>query len=84
MRVRVEFFAILREQIGVKSEWKEIAENTTVGQLWREYAARDARVENMRVAYAVNRKLVSADHILREGDHAFFLPPVSGGSFRSK
>ncbi|MEW5718589.1 MAG: molybdenum cofactor biosynthesis protein MoaE [Chloroflexota bacterium] len=80
MRVHVKFFAIFRELIGVKAEAKEIAENTTVGQLWQEYAARNPRVGNVRAAYAVNQKLVNADHMLHDGDEVGFLPPVSGGT----
>ena len=80
MRVQVKFFAIFRELLGVKAEWKEIAENTTVGQLWQEYAARSPRVANIRAAYAVNQKLVNADYVLRDGDEVGFLPPVSGGA----
>jgi len=80
MRVQVKFFAIFREMTGVKAEWKELAENTTIGQLWQEYAARSPRLGSMRVAYAVNQKLVNADHLLREGDVVGFLPPVSGGA----
>jgi molybdopterin synthase catalytic subunit len=80
MRVQVRFFAVFREMIGVTSEWKEIEAGMTVGQLWREYAARSPRVGNIRTAYAVNQKLVNADYVLREGDEVGFLPPVSGGA----
>ena len=80
MRVQVKFFAIFREMVGVKAEWKEVAENTTIGQLWQEYAARSPRVGNIRAAYAVNQKLVNGDYLLRDGDEVGFLPPVSGGT----
>jgi molybdopterin synthase catalytic subunit len=80
MRVQVRFFAIFREMIGVKSEWKELAADTTVEQLWREYAARTPRVGTIRAAFAVNQKLVNADHVLLDGDEVGFLPPVSGGA----
>jgi MoaE-MoaD fusion protein len=84
MRVQVKFFAIFREMIGVKTESKELTENTTVEQLWREYAARSPRAENIRAAYAVNQKLVNSDHVLCDGDEVGFLPPVSGGQGKSK
>lgn len=80
MRVRVKFFALFRELLGVKTEWKEIAENTTIGQLWQVYVARNPRLGNIRAAYAVNQKLVNADYVLRDGDEVGFLPPVSGGT----
>lgn len=80
MRVQVKFFAIFREMIGVKTESKEIAEGTTIEQLWKEYTSRSPRAANMRSAYAVNQKLVKPDYVLHDGDEVGFLPPVSGGS----
>jgi molybdopterin synthase catalytic subunit/molybdopterin converting factor small subunit len=84
MHVQVKFFAIFREMIGVKAELKEIAENTTVEQLWRAYAARNPRAVNIRAAYAVNQKLVNGDHVLCDRDEVGFLPPVSGGQGKNK
>lgn len=84
MRVNVKFFAIFREMLGVKTEWKEIADGTTIEELWKEYAARHPRTATIRAAYAVNQKLVQPDHVLRDGDEVGFLPPVSGGQAKSK
>lgn len=89
MRVHVKFFAIFREMVGVKTEWIEVAEGTTVESLWKAYAARSpakgagsstTRLNNVRAAYAVNQKLAKPDQILRDGDEVGFLPPVSGGA----
>lgn len=79
MRVHVKFFALFREMLGVKSEWKEIADGTTVEQLWKEYAVRHPRTASVRAAYAVNQKIAAPDNVLRDGDEVGFLPPVSGG-----
>lgn len=84
MRVHVKCFAIFREMLGVKSEHKEITDGMTVEQLWKEYAARHPRASSMRVAYAVNQKLVSPNYVLNDGDEVGFLPPVSGGQVKSK
>lgn len=80
MRVQVKFFAIFREMLGIQSEAKEISDGTTVEQLWQAYVAASPRAITIRAAYAVNQKLVQADHVLREGDIVGFLPPVSGGA----
>lgn len=80
MRVNVKFFAIFREMTGVRTEWAEIAEGTTVEQLWKQYAARSPRVGNIRAAYAINQRLAKPDQMLRDGDEVGFLPPVSGGA----
>jgi molybdopterin synthase catalytic subunit len=80
VRVHVKFFAIFRETLGAKAEWKEIAEGTTVEQLWKEYTAQNPRAVSIRAAYAVNQRLVKPDHVLHDGDEVGFLPPVSGGA----
>lgn len=84
MRVQVKFFAIFREAVGKKTDSINIDENTTVEGLWKQYASSSPRLQAMRAAYAVNQKLVSAEHILKDGDEVGFLPPVSGGQVKSK
>ncbi len=84
MRVHVKFFAIFREMAGVKTEWTEIAEGTTIEGLWKQYAARNPRLGNIRAAYAQNQRLVKPDQVLGEGDEVGFLPPVSGGQAKNK
>ncbi|MBI3741931.1 MAG: molybdenum cofactor biosynthesis protein MoaE, partial [Chloroflexi bacterium] len=80
MRVNVKFFAIFREFTGIKTEWKEIADGTSIEKLWNDYRAAHARLGNLRAAYAINQKLARAETVLREGDEIGFLPPVSGGA----
>src|SRR5512135_3367694 len=80
MRVHVKFFALFREMIGIKEESIELAEGTTVGQLWEHYASRSKRAGQLRTAYAVNQKLAKPDEVLHDGDEVGFLPPVSGGA----
>ncbi|MEK6600836.1 MAG: molybdopterin converting factor subunit 1 [Candidatus Binatota bacterium] len=81
MKVKVKFFAILRERVGTGEITKEIREGSTIGELWeslkKEYP-KLAPVE-MRLLYAVNQNYVSADHVLKEKDEVVFVPPVSGG-----
>ncbi len=84
MRVHVKFFAIFREMTGIKNEWAEVEQGTTVEGLWNQYASRNPRVGSVRAAYAVNQRLVKPDHILGEGDEVGFLPPVSGGATTRK
>ena len=84
MRVNVRFFAIFREMTGIRTEWAEISEGTTVEQLWKQYAVHSPRVGNIRAAYAINQRLAKPDQVLREGDEVGFLPPVSGGVAQEK
>ena len=81
MKVRVKFFAILRERAGRAEVAKEIAEGSTVTDLWhalqRDYPTLD--VPGIRLLYAVNQNYVGVDHQLRDNDEVVFVPPVSGG-----
>ncbi|HWP23469.1 MAG TPA: molybdopterin converting factor subunit 1 [Candidatus Binatia bacterium] len=81
MKVRVKFFAILRERAGVSEVEKDLAEGSTVGDLWRRLQADYPRLDvpGIRMLYAVNRDYVSADRKLKDGDEVVFIPPVSGG-----
>jgi sulfur-carrier protein len=81
MKVRVKFFAILRERAGASEILKEIAEGSTVGDLWhqlqKDYPKLD--VPGIRLLYAVNQNYVSPNDKLNDKDEVVFIPPVSGG-----
>ena len=81
MKVRVKFFAILRERAGASEVSKEIADGSTVTDLWRQlqkdYPKLD--VPGIRLLYAVNQNYVAVDHPLADRDEVVFIPPVSGG-----
>ena len=81
MNVRIKFFAILRERAGLGEVSKEVADGSTVADLWRQlqrdYPKLD--VPGIRLLYAVNQNYVGLDHKLRDNDEVVFVPPVSGG-----
>ena len=81
MKVRIKFFAILRERAGMGEASKEIADGSTVADLWRQlqrdYPKLD--VPGIRLLYAVNKNYVGLDHKLSDNDEVVFVPPVSGG-----
>lgn len=81
MKVRVKFFAILRERAGAGEITKEIQEGSTVADLWQalqqEYPK--LNVTGIRLLYAVNQNYVSPEEVLKEMDEIVFVPPVSGG-----
>jgi molybdopterin converting factor subunit 1 len=81
MKVRVKFFAILRERAGTSEVAKDLAEGSTVADLWRQlqkdYPKLD--VPGIRLLYAVNQDYVGVDHKLKDQDEVVFVPPVSGG-----
>ena len=81
MKVKVKFFAILRERAGAAEVLKEISDDCTIADLWRQlqkdYPKLD--VPGIRLLYAVNQNYVGLDYVLREQDEVVFIPPVSGG-----
>jgi molybdopterin converting factor subunit 1 len=81
MKVKVKFFAILRERAGIAQITRELPEGSTVAELWgalqRDYPK--LSVPGIRLLYAVNQNYVRADHPLKEQDEVVFIPPVSGG-----
>ena len=81
MKVRVKFFAILRERAGTSEVEKEIAAGSTVADLWRQLQKDYPRLDvpGIRLLYAVNRDYVNMDQELNDHDEVVFIPPVSGG-----
>ena len=81
-KVHVKFFAIFREYVGLKEDWREIEPGMTVQALWDSYVARakNPRVANIRAAFSVNQRLAKPETVLNAGDEVGFLPPVSGGA----
>lgn len=81
MKVRVKFFAILRERAGTAEIVRMLDEGSTVSDLWavlqKDYPGLD--VPGVRFLYAVNQNYVSADYALKDQDEVVFIPPVSGG-----
>lgn len=85
-QVHVKFFAIFREYVGLKEDWREIEPGTTVQQLWEHYTAqaKNPRVAKIRAAFSVNQRLAQPETVLNGGDEVGFLPPVSGGAGRQR
>ncbi|MEA2237689.1 MAG: MoaE-MoaD fusion protein [Thermoanaerobaculia bacterium] len=81
LRVRLLFFAVLREIAGKDEEVVEIADGTTAGDVWqrlrREHTA--LRDYSQPPMIAVNESYARAEEILRDGDELVFIPPVAGG-----
>jgi molybdopterin synthase sulfur carrier subunit len=85
VKVKVLFFAGLREQLGTPGEEIELpADVTTVaalrsfllgkGNSWKE-----ALSEKKLIRMAVNQDMVEAGARIKAGDEIAFFPPVTGG-----
>jgi molybdopterin synthase catalytic subunit len=79
VRVRVRFFAALREHAGTGKRDLELPAGARVADVWDALALGD---EPPGLTYAVNREYTSRDRPLADGDEVALIPPVSGGAFR--
>jgi len=82
MRVRVLYFAIVRERLRRDEEEIEVAAGTTVGGLLDELSRRHPAIEPLRrhLQVARNRETAPPETPLAEGDEVALIPPVSGGA----
>jgi len=84
MKLRVLFFAGLREQLEVSSLEAELpGERATVSDLRAALASRSERWASAlgaaKLRIAVNQDLCDASAAIRDGDEVAFFPPVTGG-----
>ena len=78
MRVRVEYFAFLRERAGRAHETLDTAA-ATPRELYRELRGRLQLPPEKGLRVAVNHEFRNWDWSLTDGDRVVFIPPVAGG-----
>ncbi len=77
--IRVDYFALLKEQRGLASEKLE-TECATVKELYEELQGRYGfSLKHSSIAVALNDEFADWSHVLRESDKVVFIPPVAGG-----
>jgi molybdopterin converting factor subunit 1 len=79
MQLKVQYYAILREQAGCSQELVETAAGTPAG-LYAELLARHGfTVPRAQLKVAVNSEFADWARPLADGDTLVFIPPVAGG-----
>ena len=78
--MRVLFFGVLREQMGVAETELELTAGARLGEVLAWASEKLPECALLRsVALAVNQVYATAERVLCEGDEVALLPPVSGG-----
>ncbi|MGE0788994.1 MAG: molybdopterin converting factor subunit 1 [Sandaracinaceae bacterium] len=82
MRVRVLYFAVVRERLGLSEELVELEAPSDVRGLADVLTARHPTLAEWipRIRFALNEELCDASAALRDGDVVALIPPVAGGA----
>lgn len=81
MKIRLLFFAVLRDIAGHGEEVLELADGTRAGDVWQLLRDRHAPLRDYTQPpmIAVNESYVRPEEPLQDGDELAFIPPVAGG-----
>ena len=81
MKVRLLFFAVLRDITGKGEAEVSLAEGTSAGDVWQSLRRNHAALASYEKPpmIAINESYATPDTALREGDELVFIPPVAGG-----
>ena len=81
MKVRLLFFAVLRDITGKNETEVSVAEGTRAADIWnslrREHASLASYAKPPMIA--INEDYATPETPLRDGDELVFIPPVAGG-----
>jgi MoaE-MoaD fusion protein len=82
MKIRVLFFATLKDILGSNAIDMEVPEGFTVRELSSKVIADHPEIEShlLRAIVAVDKKFAAKEDIIPAGSEVAFFPPVSGGS----
>ena len=81
MKVRVQFYAQLRDLAGAAELDVDLAEKSTIGELLAEiYRQKPAlRAQDKSTVAGVGVEFVERNYVIKPGDEIAIMPPVQGG-----
>ena len=81
MKVRLLFFAVLRDIAGTGERDLVLSDGTTARDVWTSLRNEFAKLADYAQPpmTAINEEYADPDAVLRDGDELAFIPPVAGG-----
>ena len=80
MKVKLLYFAVLRDIAGKRDDVIELPEGTRAADVWQRFREQHRELRDYaQPMTAINESYADADQVLRDGDELAFIPPVAGG-----
>jgi len=81
MKVRLLFFAVLRDIAGSDERELSLQEGATAADVWQSLRTTYAKLADYSQPpmVAINESYAEPGDVLRDGDELAFIPPVAGG-----
>ncbi|MBO0696453.1 MAG: MoaD/ThiS family protein [Verrucomicrobia bacterium] len=81
MKVRVQFYAQLRDLVGIRELDIDIAEGSTIRDLLEQVYAQKPKLRphDKSILIGAGVEFVDRNHKLKPGDEISIMPPVQGG-----
>lgn len=81
MKIRLLYFAVLRDIAGRSEAELSLPEGTTAREVWQRLRNEHTRLADFLQPpmTAINESYAAPDTVLRDGDELAFIPPVAGG-----
>jgi sulfur-carrier protein len=81
MKVKVLFFAVLKDMVGEGERFMDVSKGTTVSSLANSLfgETQTKHFDASGLLFSVNEQLVGGEYKLQEQDILALMPPVSGG-----
>ena len=81
MRVRLLYFAVLRDIAGASTADIELPDGARAADVWEQLRGRHRELAAYKQPpmIAINEEYVEPHQVLRDGDELAFIPPVAGG-----
>ena len=81
MKVRLLFFAVLRDIAGVDQRELALPDGATARDVWQSLRSWYPKLADyvQPPMTAINESYAAPDTVLRDGDELAFIPPVAGG-----